>query len=274
MKRILDMQSEGVISVNEFKSIKLMCLNDGTFNIVNASANFDDDQEFADTLRVKLNMINCSLNSTSCTSPQNISSSCETTDMITDLHSDTSGSISTDSILPLPSEEQIAIIDKLAGGENAIVNAVAGAGKTTTSLLIAQYFKSRKKKILLLTYNSKLKQEARKRAKSLELDNVMECHSYHSFCNCYYARCFNEDMLKEIVCKDTCPYKQLRLYDIIIVDEAQDMTPLMYAAVRKILRDIKATPCSPQFVITGDWRQCIFKVKDLIKKYIFKVYNY
>ena len=67
------------------------------------------------------------------------------------------------------SNEQIDIINKLEN-YNVIVDSVAGSGKTTTNLYIAKYFKN--KKILLLTYNSKLKMETREKVKLLEINTL------------------------------------------------------------------------------------------------------
>lgn len=258
MKRLRDMESRSIISSDEFTSLKVHCAN-GTLNINLSSSNFDDDQEFAESLRMA-NLTTLNGDSSSLLLQSSIVASVN--EVVTALPPTSSASVSTAStlILPPPSDEQKVILNALNRGENVIVNAVAGAGKTTTSLLIAQHYKSINKRILLLTYNANLKSEARRKAKLLDLDNVMESHSYHSFCNKYYGKCYNDDMLKPIICSDTPPIRSICHYDIIIVDEAQDMMPFLYAVVRKILRDINATAYSPQFNITGDWRQCIFKV--------------
>src|SRR5437762_14072287 len=84
--------------------------------------------------------------------------------------------------LPECSVEQKNIIDQLLT-HNVVVDSVAGSGKTTTNLYIANIHKN--KKILLLTYNSKLKMETRERIKKMKVKNL-EAHSYHSFCVKYY----------------------------------------------------------------------------------------
>ena len=85
-------------------------------------------------------------------------------------------------MLPNISQEQKDIIDKFKDN-NIVVDYVAGIGKTTTNLYIAKHFA--KSKILLLTYNSKLKLETRNRVETLKIKNL-ETHSYHSFCVKYY----------------------------------------------------------------------------------------
>ena len=69
---------------------------------------------------------------------------------------------------------------------------------------------------------------------------TIECHTYHSFSVKYYSStCFTDYQMTDIidnqmVCK--CPY----LFDLLILDEAQDMTSLYYALVCKIIKDQNA----------------------------------
>ena len=85
--------------------------------------------------------------------------------------------------LPSISEEQQNIVSLVSSGYNVQVDAVAGSGKTTTSLYLAK--KNSDKQILLLTYNAKLKLETREKTVSLDIKN-MEVHSYHAFCVKYF----------------------------------------------------------------------------------------
>lgn len=48
------------------------------------------------------------------------------------------------------SKEQVSIIEKLKQGLNLKINAVAGSGKTTTILRIADNFKDKKNLVFLL----------------------------------------------------------------------------------------------------------------------------
>lgn len=79
-------------------------------------------------------------------------------------------------LIPTPSEEQRRIVEKLNQGYNVAVNSVAGSGKTTTSLHVARGGQ----RTLLLTYNARLKDETRVKAKAAGLVN-MEVHSFHAF---------------------------------------------------------------------------------------------
>ena len=70
--------------------------------------------------------------------------------------------------LPNPTNEQINIINSL--DYNIIIDSVAGSGKTTTNLYIAQ--NNINKNILLLTYNSKLKLETKEKIKKYNINNL------------------------------------------------------------------------------------------------------
>jgi hypothetical protein len=135
--------------------------------------------------------------------------------------------------LPVISNEQNNIIEKLKNN-NVVVESVAGSGKTTTSLYIAKYFSNNK--ILLLTYNAKLKLETREKIKNLEIKN-MEIHSYHSFCvKNYDKKCFTDSNIIALLSNNAPIIKNIN-YDLIILDEAQDITPLYYELICKIYKD-------------------------------------
>ena len=100
-------------------------------------------------------------------------------------------------LLP-PSDEQQAVVRAVADGNNVIVDSVAGSGKTTTVMHLAHALPN--KRMLLLTYNSRLKvrhwpawtplhectstivvlqEETRARVTALKLPNL-EVHSFHA----------------------------------------------------------------------------------------------
>lgn len=88
--------------------------------------------------------------------------------------------------LPPISDEQKEIIEAIKKN-NVVVDSVAGSGKTTTALYIAKNLPE--EKILLLTYNRKLRLETEKKCKELLITN-MEVYTYHAFCVRYFnGRC-------------------------------------------------------------------------------------
>ncbi len=157
---------------------------------------------------------------------------------------------------PPPSEEQLAVIHGIRQGYNAIVSAVAGAGKSTTVFSIATTF--RDKNILQITYNSSLKTEVREKAARFGITNI-EVHTYHSLCVQYYNKNAHEDMvMRRIVQHNAPPVEKIPDYDIVILDESQDMTPLYYQLVYKMITDCRRTV---QLVCLGDVNQGIYEFK-------------
>lgn len=165
--------------------------------------------------------------------------------------------------LPEPSKEQKKIKKWVKNKHNIIVNAVAGSGKTTTILHIANSMKN--KKILLITYNAKLKLETREKAVALGLENF-EVHSYHSFCVKNYADdCFTDGGIIKFFKKEEIKKKLLK-YDLLIIDEAQDMTPLYYRIISKGIKDINNKKL--QLCVTGDKNQSIYDFNKADNRFI------
>jgi hypothetical protein len=155
--------------------------------------------------------------------------------------------------LPPPSEEQKEILIAIQNGENVMVDAVAGSGKTTSILFLATMCPSLK--FVVFTYNSRLKAETRQRVKKLGLTNV-EVHSYHSFGLKYYTEpCMNDTHLMNIT-KFNMPIKTPIKPDVVVIDEAQDMTHPYYCFVRKCMMDMNNN--KSQVVVLGDHMQCIY----------------
>ena len=154
--------------------------------------------------------------------------------------------------LPVASKEQIDVISAVVAGNNVQLDSVAGSGKTTTSLLLASALTS--KRVILITYNARLKEETRNRVKLNKLKNL-EVHSYHSLGLAYYHdSCFTDSELLFILKNNTGPRRPLAA-DLIIIDEAQDMTHLYFDFIQKFLRDVNSPH---QLVVMGDRLQCIY----------------
>lgn len=153
-------------------------------------------------------------------------------------------------ILHPASEEQQKIVDSISES-NIVVDAVAGSGKTTTNLHIAKKYPD--KNILLLTYNKDLKLDSRKKVSELNISNI-EVHSFHSFCvKTYDSKAFDDNGIIKITDKDVEP-KKLFSYDIILIDEIQDINSLYYELICKIAKD---NDCDFKLAILGDIFQCI-----------------
>ena len=162
-------------------------------------------------------------------------------------------------LLNPPSEEQIQIVNALATS-NIIVDAVAGSGKTTTILHLAQTYLY--ESFLLLTYNKKLRLETKARVEQLGLTNI-HVHNYHSWAVKHYDHSAHTDtaLRKHMVKPSKSPYS----YTVIIIDEAQDMTPLYYKLVCKVLKE---NLDNPRIVILGDRYQSIYEFNKADNRFI------
>jgi hypothetical protein len=136
--------------------------------------------------------------------------------------------------LPKLSIEQKIICKTIKDGKNTMVDAVAGSGKTTTILWLAKLFPDLK--ILVITYNTKLQIETREKITDLKLNNIT-IFTYHSTgSNHYSISCSCDVGIGQIIHGDV----EVTLdnqYDLYIIDEIQDMAPLYYELVNKIVRD-------------------------------------
>ena len=156
-------------------------------------------------------------------------------------------------------DEQKEIVESLSHS-NVIVNAVAGSGKTTTILFLAKAYPE--KEIMLITYNAKLRLETRRRCAEMELTNI-EVHTYHSFCRKFYHnQCKTDTEIRETLTKNKGALYDF-LFDILVLDEVQDMTLLYYRFVNKIIKDIprekKERGDDVYFCLLGDVGQSIFE---------------
>lgn len=157
-----------------------------------------------------------------------------------------------------PSSEQSAIVDYIRAGHNVLGDCVAGSGKTTSVLLVAAALRS--KRILKVTYNKALKFEVRQKATALDLTNL-EIHTYNSLCVKYYDReGYNNETLRRAIERGAAPLTTIPEFDIIVLDETQDMNIIFYDLIRKFIKDCvrgRATQ-QPQLLILGDKYQSIY----------------
>jgi hypothetical protein len=161
-----------------------------------------------------------------------------------------------------PSHEQQNIID-LLNDYNVIVDSVAGCGKTTTNLFIAKHYSNLN--ILLLTYNSKLKIETKERVQLHNINNL-DVFSYHSFTVKYYNnKGYTDKIIKDTVTKNLQPKFKYN-YDLIIIDEAQDLTPLYYELVCKIYKDNNNK--NVKICLLGDVHQSIYQFNNADGRYL------
>lgn len=159
------------------------------------------------------------------------------------------------------SEQQKKIID-LALNHNIIVDAVAGSGKTTTILQLANRYRG--KNILVVTYNRRLRLETKEKIDQLKLHNIGSTN-YHSLCSVLYTDAPKDNGIKKAVDED-CPPKHRFGYDIIIFDEFQDITPLYFKLAYKLYKDNLKNNTS--IIVIGDRYQCIYQYKNSSHRFL------
>lgn len=160
------------------------------------------------------------------------------------------------------SEEQKKIINSKT---NIKVDAVAGSGKTTTILHMG--LENKNKKIFQITYNNLLKREVRKKSQRLCLKN-MEIHTYHSLAVKYYnPNAYTDEEIKKIISSNMEIKKEMEIepFDILFIDETQDMIYDYYRLVKKFIND---TNSKPQIIIMGDKYQGIYNFKGADVKFL------
>lgn len=168
------------------------------------------------------------------------------------------------------SEEQSKIVEQI-NYTNVSVNAVPGSGKTTTCLHIANTYTDFN--ILLLVYNARLKLDTRSKISSLNLKNI-ESHSFHSFCKKYYDRkTINDKCLIKVIDNDVEPIEKFS-YDLIIIDEAQDLNSDFYDLSKKIIKDNCIENRDVKLLIVGDINQAIYKFRKASCEYLLNPSKY
>ncbi|KAG8625549.1 hypothetical protein KVT40_005950 [Elsinoe batatas] len=177
--------------------------------------------------------------------------------------------------LPLPSREQQTAIDTLLHTQsNLIIDAVAGSGKTTTILHLAQAAPD--VKFLVLVYNTRLMVETAQRAEALRLENLVVLN-YHALGTRFYTtECATDQGLKRIVEDDmqTLDNQPLPDFSILVMDEQQDLNPILKRFTHKILQDRAnagangAPVSSPRLVLLGDSRQELYSFNNADSRFL------
>jgi len=154
------------------------------------------------------------------------------------------------------SAEQAHILKQVKSGKNVLVDSCAGTGKTTLILSVAKALRT--KQLLQMTYNSMLRHEVKDRVKRSEITN-MKVHTFHSLAVKYYSpTSFTDTGIRFILFKNTPPLTPLPKFDVLVLDEAQDMTFIYFQFMVKFARD---TGSPIQLLILGDFMQGLYDFK-------------
>ena len=155
------------------------------------------------------------------------------------------------------SEEQQTAINHILEGDNVVLDAVAGSGKSTTVISLSCQVKPNIR-ILQLAYNAVLRKEVKMKLKEREIKNV-KVHTFHSLAVKYYLHSAHTDTgIRKIVREDMKPKEQIPKFQIIVLDESQDMSFLYFQFMTKFAFDMGERF---QLFILGDYMQGIYEFK-------------
>jgi hypothetical protein len=161
----------------------------------------------------------------------------------------------------IPSDEQQTIIDHIKAGKNVVCSAIAGAGKSSTVLFLAEQMPT--SKMLQITYNSQLRLEVKGRVQEAGLTNL-SVHTFHSLAVKYYNSAAHTDTeLRKIVATRSPPLREPQPIGVLILDEMQDSTKLYYQFIQKYLTDmvISHPTVKIQILVLGDVMQGLYEFK-------------
>ena len=162
--------------------------------------------------------------------------------------------------------EQELFIKKALSGENILVDACVGSGKTTAIQALCTRF-PKERKILYLTYNKLLKIDAKEKIKGRNV-TVTNYHGYAWRCLIRKGiRTGVSDLIQEFNKKKPL----VETFDLIVLDEYQDIDQ----EIADMLDYIVSNNHGAQLVAVGDMKQKIYdktvlEVEEYIEKFLGK----
>ena len=156
------------------------------------------------------------------------------------------------------SAEQRHLVREFLQGKHVLARAVAGAGKTTVLLECGKAKPD--SRFLLLTYNKRLQLEVAERAKA-SAPNV-QVSTYHSAAGKAYGTLIKTD--REFADALTNPPPSPQTFDVLMLDEAQDLIAAYFAFVQLLLL---ANP-NAQLLVVGDERQAIGEYRGACSEFL------
>ena len=153
-------------------------------------------------------------------------------------------------MLPPPSREQERVLDVFRSGQNVVVSACAGSGKST---LIAHACKLYGEEVcLVLAYNKQLEMEMSAKLHALDID--AHCYTLHGLCSTLFELTPDDDAMHAVLAKvregalamrGSFPYRK------VLIDEAQDLKPVHVELINAVVSDA-------QIMAVGDEVQMLY----------------
>ena len=149
------------------------------------------------------------------------------------------------------SQEQHLFIDLALQGENILVDACIGSGKTTAIQTLCGLMGA-DRRILYLTYNKLLKLDAKSKIKTRGTKTTVT--NYHGFCYSELRRNGQQPNLSDCIQLYNQSNLPVRHYDVLILDEYQDIEQ----EIAEMLYHIKDANPGIQIIAVGDMAQKIY----------------
>ena len=151
-------------------------------------------------------------------------------------------------VLELSGEQQL-FIEKALRGENILVDACIGSGKTTAIQNLCNELPGTKK-VLYLTYNKLLKLDAKSKIKKRNVTVT----NYHGFAYTVLKRSGISVGISDLIQTFIHEKPYVEKYDILIIDEYQDIEQ----ELAELLQIIKDRNPGMQIIAVGDMEQKIY----------------
>ncbi|KAK3398452.1 P-loop containing nucleoside triphosphate hydrolase protein [Sordaria brevicollis] len=168
-----------------------------------------------------------------------------------------------------PSKEQQEIAE-LCRTKNVVVSARPGSGKTATAEAIVAAHPG--KRVAVLTYSKRLQLETQRRLRSYSNCEVL---TFHSMAGLLFGTLVPNDATlvrqkNQVLDRNELPQWNSAPFDIIVLDEFQDCTELLFWLINCFIlaNDQKTGSQSARLVVLGDERQAIYGFRGADERYL------
>ncbi|KAI0447558.1 P-loop containing nucleoside triphosphate hydrolase protein [Xylaria telfairii] len=168
-----------------------------------------------------------------------------------------------------PSDKQREIV-RLCFKQNVVVSARPGSGKTATAEAIVAAYPD--KRVVVLTYSKRLQHETHLRLRKYSNCEILTFHGMAKFLSndCVCNDAILRDLREDVFRRNELPRWSSAPFDIIVLDEFQDCTPLLFWLTNCFI--LANTPREggqpPRIVVLGDERQSIYQFRGADQRYL------